>query len=65
LFIFHSIQDYHTALQNGSTSCVEAVQFYLNKIDAASHLNAYTHVYADEALQKARELDQKRKSGLQ
>ena len=63
LFTFHSIQDYHTALQNGSTSCVEAVQFYIKKIDAARHLNVYTNVYADEALQAAHMLDQKRKSG--
>jgi len=63
LFNFHSIQDYHAALRSGSTSCVEAVQFYLARIDAAVHLNAYTKVYAEEALRIAHSLDQKRKSG--
>jgi aspartyl-tRNA(Asn)/glutamyl-tRNA(Gln) amidotransferase subunit A len=63
LFTFHSIHDYHTALQNGTTSCLEAVQFYLNKINAARHLNAYTNVYADEALHAAQVLDEKRKFG--
>jgi len=39
------------------------VEFYLQQIEAKKHLNAYVDVYADEALQKAKELDEKRKSG--
>jgi aspartyl-tRNA(Asn)/glutamyl-tRNA(Gln) amidotransferase subunit A len=39
------------------------VEFYLQQIEAKKHLNAYVDVYAEEALQKAKELDEKRKSG--
>ncbi|MBS1598979.1 MAG: Asp-tRNA(Asn)/Glu-tRNA(Gln) amidotransferase subunit GatA [Bacteroidetes bacterium] len=63
MFTFHSIEDYQTALQRGSTSCFEAVEFYLNKIETARHLNAYTNVYAQEALIIAKKLDIQRKSG--
>lgn len=64
LFTFHSIQDYHKALADGTASCEEAVQFYLTKIEANRHLNAFVHVYGEEALEKARALDRKRKTGV-
>lgn len=41
---------------------MQAVEFYLQRIQAAAHLNAFVEVYADEAIQKAKELDEKRKS---
>ena len=63
MFRFHSIQDYHNKLKNGSTSCEEAVQFYLQRIEAKKHLNAYVNVYTDEALQLAKKLDDTRNSG--
>jgi len=63
LFSFHSIQDYHKALQDGTASCEEAVLYYLDRIKAEAHLNAYVHVYGEEALEKARSLDQQRRNG--
>ncbi len=63
MFTFHSIQDYHTQLQDGAASCEEAVQFYLKKIQASQNLNAYVRIYAEEALLLAKNLDEKRKSG--
>jgi len=63
LFTFHSIQDYHKALGDGTVSCEEAVQHYLKQIASRAHLNAYVQVYGDEALDTARLLDSKRKSG--
>jgi aspartyl-tRNA(Asn)/glutamyl-tRNA(Gln) amidotransferase subunit A len=63
LFTFHSIQDYHTELQNGTSSCVEAVQFFLGKIAGSQNLNAFLNTYGEEALQSAKLLDEKRKSG--
>ncbi|MFI5155134.1 MAG: Asp-tRNA(Asn)/Glu-tRNA(Gln) amidotransferase subunit GatA [Chitinophagales bacterium] len=63
MFIFQSIKDYHSALQNGSTSCTEAVQYYLRRIESAAHLNAFVRVYTEEALDRARSLDRDRKSG--
>ncbi|HEX9510800.1 MAG TPA: Asp-tRNA(Asn)/Glu-tRNA(Gln) amidotransferase subunit GatA [Puia sp.] len=63
MFTFHSIQDYHKALGDGTASCEEAVQHYLKQIASQAHLNAYVQVYGEEALETARLLDAKRKSG--
>ena len=63
LFEFSSIEHYHAQLLEGNVSCLQAVEYYLSKIDDSKHLNAFIEVYASEALQKARELDEKRKSG--
>jgi len=63
LFEFSSIEQYHADLKEEQTSCLQAVEYYLQKIRAAKHLNAFIEVYADEALQKARALDNERKSG--
>ena len=60
MFEFHSIERYHAQLKNGSTSCRQAVKYYLDKINQFSRLNAFVEVWADEALQRAEELDQKR-----
>jgi aspartyl-tRNA(Asn)/glutamyl-tRNA(Gln) amidotransferase subunit A len=63
LLSFHSIQDYQTSLLNGTTTCVEAVEFFLRRIDANKKLNAFTEVFATEALEKAAMLDRKRATG--
>jgi len=42
---------------------VQAVEYYLSSIERTRHLNAFVQVYAEEALQKARDLDQRRRSG--
>ncbi|HEY4148093.1 MAG TPA: Asp-tRNA(Asn)/Glu-tRNA(Gln) amidotransferase subunit GatA [Chitinophagaceae bacterium] len=63
LFTYHSILQYQTDLLNGTTSCVEAVEFFLQQAEAKKRLNVFVEVFAEEALQKARELDQKRKAG--
>jgi len=63
LFRFHSIKDYHKALQNGQTTCVEAVHFYIAAIQEQSSLNAFIEVYEEEALAKASELDMQLKDG--
>jgi aspartyl-tRNA(Asn)/glutamyl-tRNA(Gln) amidotransferase subunit A len=63
LFDFSSIKQYHDQLKEGSTTCLQAVEYYLQKIKSSQHLNAFIEAYADEALQKARHLDEKRKEG--
>jgi aspartyl-tRNA(Asn)/glutamyl-tRNA(Gln) amidotransferase subunit A len=63
LFEYSSIKQYHAQLQEGKTSCLQAVEHYLKKIKTDSNLNAFVEVYADEAMQKAKELDEKRKPG--
>lgn len=63
MFTYTSIQQYHTDLLNGSVTCTDAVQHFLLAIESRRNLNAYTQVFADEALQKAAALDQSRKEG--
>lgn len=63
MFDFSSIEQYHAALQEGRVTCLQAVEHYLQRIAATRHLNAFIEVYTDEALQKAREFDEKRKAG--
>jgi len=60
---FYSVKDYQTLLQNGKTTCVDAVSFYIHNIKRNKHLNAFLEVYEHEALQRARQLDEKRASG--
>jgi aspartyl-tRNA(Asn)/glutamyl-tRNA(Gln) amidotransferase subunit A len=63
LFEFSSIEHYQAMLQEGRVTCLQAVEYYLQRIDAASRLNAFVQVYADEARKKANELDEQRASG--
>ncbi|MFN5335573.1 MAG: Asp-tRNA(Asn)/Glu-tRNA(Gln) amidotransferase subunit GatA [Bacteroidota bacterium] len=63
MFLFTNIQTYHSALRDDQTSCVDAVSHYLSVIKAKRSLNAIVHLFEDEALRKAKELDAKRASG--
>jgi len=63
LFEYTSINQYQLALAQEKTSCTESVRHYLSKIEQVKHLNAFVHVFADEALKKAADLDEKRRSG--
>jgi len=42
---------------------LEAVHFYLHVIEEKKHLNAFVNVYAEEAINRAKELDELRASG--
>jgi aspartyl-tRNA(Asn)/glutamyl-tRNA(Gln) amidotransferase subunit A len=63
LFAYSSIEEYHTQLKEGSTTCLEAVEYYLSRIEASKNLNAFIHVYAEEARQRAKALDQQSPGG--
>jgi aspartyl-tRNA(Asn)/glutamyl-tRNA(Gln) amidotransferase subunit A len=60
LFRYSTIKDYHNALQNGQTTCVEAVRYYLEAIHQKKHLNAFLEVYETEALERAATIDLQR-----
>lgn len=62
MFRFKNIKDYHINLLNGSTTCVAAVQFYLDSIKANQHLNAFLEVFTKDALDQAVSLDADRLS---
>ncbi|MEP7108506.1 MAG: Asp-tRNA(Asn)/Glu-tRNA(Gln) amidotransferase subunit GatA [Ferruginibacter sp.] len=61
--MFRNIQTYHQQLLSGNISCLAEVRHYLEQIDRYKHLNAFTEVYAEEALEKAAFLDAKQDSG--
>lgn len=63
MFRFDSISLYHSRLREGSTSCLQAVEHYLQRIEEKESLNAFVRIYADEARQKAKLLDTARKEG--
>ncbi len=46
-------------LRSGQLTFVQIVRHYLNRIQATRHLNAYIEIFEEEALEKARQLDQK------
>jgi aspartyl-tRNA(Asn)/glutamyl-tRNA(Gln) amidotransferase subunit A len=63
MFIFSDIKQYQQDLTANNITCTDAVQFYLQQIDANKKLNAFTNVFANEAIQQAKVLDEKRKNG--
>jgi aspartyl-tRNA(Asn)/glutamyl-tRNA(Gln) amidotransferase subunit A len=63
LFEFSSIEQYHVQLKRGDVSCTKAVEHFLQQINASTHLNAFIEVYPEQALQRAHDLDETRKSG--
>jgi aspartyl-tRNA(Asn)/glutamyl-tRNA(Gln) amidotransferase subunit A len=63
MFIFSDIKQYQQDLTANNITCTDAVQFYLQQIDANKKLNAFTNVFANEAIQQAKMLDEKRKNG--
>lgn len=65
MFEYSSIQQYQSALAQNKISCTAAVRHYLSEIEKKKHLNAFIHVFADEALKRAAALDEKRKAGNQ
>ena len=60
---YHSFQAIKQALATQETNCVDLVKGYLANIEANKNLNAFLEVYADEALEKATEIDEKIKNG--
>ncbi|MFT4156124.1 Asp-tRNA(Asn)/Glu-tRNA(Gln) amidotransferase subunit GatA [Parafilimonas sp.] len=63
MFSFHSIKDYQSLLLNGKATCADAVSYYIKNIEQNRHLNAFLEVYKEEALERAAQLDAKRKAG--
>ena len=64
MFHFKDIVTYHEELISGTTSCTEAIDFYLNNIEQKISLNAIVEVYKEEAIGKAAFLDDARKKDL-
>ncbi len=63
MFSFQSVSNYHQQLKEEKTSCLQAVEFYLDKIKKNKRLNAFVEVYEEECISRAKFLDEKRISG--
>jgi aspartyl-tRNA(Asn)/glutamyl-tRNA(Gln) amidotransferase subunit A len=63
LFSFRSIKNYLAFLADNPNGCTMAVNHYLSEIKKNKHLNSFLEVFSEEALQQAKFLDEKRKSG--
>lgn len=63
MFSFQSIKNYQSFLATNSDGCTVAVNHYLSEIEKNKRLNSFLEVFADEALQRAKELDTKRNAG--
>jgi len=59
------LSQYQADIADGNTSCVQLVESFLTEIEANQHLNAFLEVYADEALARAKEVDNRFKNGSQ
>jgi aspartyl-tRNA(Asn)/glutamyl-tRNA(Gln) amidotransferase subunit A len=58
LFLFNNIDQYQASLLAGEQTCAQAVQYYLDQISKHQNLNAYLEVFAEDALARAKSLDQ-------
>jgi aspartyl-tRNA(Asn)/glutamyl-tRNA(Gln) amidotransferase subunit A len=60
---FSSVTEIQKDLGNGAITLPELVRYYLQQIENKKHLNAFVEVFADEAIQRAEELQKKWESG--
>ncbi len=60
---YNRISEIRLDIEAGAVSCVQLVQSYLQNIEGKKHLNAFLEVWAEEALLRAAEIDEKFKQG--
>jgi aspartyl-tRNA(Asn)/glutamyl-tRNA(Gln) amidotransferase subunit A len=63
MHIYRSLAEVKTDIAAGKTSCQRLVSEYLERIEKNKHLNAFLEVWGDEALQRAKTIDDKIKQG--
>ena len=56
---FASLNEIHESIKSGSVSCQSLVNYYLERIDKHKNLNVYVEIYAEEALVRAKNIDEK------
>ena len=59
---YSTLSDLQAELRSGKTSVEAVVQYYLSQIESSKNLNIYLEVYEEEALAKARVLDERLKN---
>lgn len=63
MFQFSSIANYQKELKEGKFSCEQVVTWYLNIIDKNKGLNAFVFVFTDQAIERAKWLDDQLRNG--
>ena len=63
MFLYSTISVYQDQIFKGETTCLDATNYYLEKINTTRKLNAFVEVYASESIERAKYLDEKRKAG--
>ena len=58
-----SLKSVQNNLQKGNYSCVDLVNYFIGQIKKQSRLNAFLEVFDYDALQTAKEIDEKIKTG--
>ncbi|MEN8247356.1 MAG: Asp-tRNA(Asn)/Glu-tRNA(Gln) amidotransferase subunit GatA [Bacteroidota bacterium] len=61
--LYESLDSIQAQLATGSLSCIDLVKHYLSNISKYRDLNAFIEVFEDEALELAKEIDEKIASG--
>ena len=56
---YFTLSEIQADLKSGTTSILQVVEYYLSRIEATQHLNAYIEVFTEEAVERAIELDKK------
>ncbi|MCS5662922.1 MAG: Asp-tRNA(Asn)/Glu-tRNA(Gln) amidotransferase subunit GatA [Flavobacteriales bacterium] len=60
---FTSLSEIRESIHSGSTSCQSLVDYYLERIDKHKDLNIYIEVFTDEAISRAKKVDEKLQAG--
>lgn len=60
MYVHHSIPELRRKLSCGELSCTDITSAYLAQISGKHHLNAFIEVFEQEALERAKTLDQKK-----
>lgn len=61
--IYNTLSEIQSDLSNNTTSCVKLVQSYIERIHAYWNLNIFLEIFENTALEKARSVDEKLKTG--
>ncbi len=61
--MYSSLKEIKNAIAADKTTCVALVQDYLARIEKEKHLNAFLEVWGDEAITRAKSIDDKIKQG--
>ena len=56
---FASLNEIQESIKSGSISCLSLVNYYLDRIDGHKDLNIYVEVFSEEAIVRAKNIDEK------